>query len=528
MSDEVISKVDEDTYLVTSEKYERKLFEQAVYDYENKSNFRSTYFNEGSGLVNFKIEDIDDLAFNAQTNLNNIIKINNIIRYFVNKDSILGKVYEAIECNINSEWQLKYPRYDEKEKKIYEQVDFLIKDFNEKINLETLISESVPMTYLEGNYIMYLRKDTDNDNYHVDYYPLGICEIADYTESNEPYLLINIKELEGRLRKIYRKNKKNQPLFYKNMAEEIKATYPIEVYNAYVNKEQYAVLDIKNTGVMRVNNLKRKYGLSPIFKSLKHVIRLENIELSDDRNTLARGKKIIFQKLAKELITQSKDIPNIVWSSAVAKSHSDLMQALNQKGVSVFTGLPWTEGITYVEPKIEPTNVQVKNNYKNQIMTSVGISYLSVDKGSFGAAQVSISELLKVINSISKQLERILEKWYRGILVDAGIKQKYCPKVKIIDSEKLNAELSMQLARMLHTELNASLESVYKTIGLDVETEAKLRREEEEKGYDETFTPRQTAFTNNGENGDSGGRPTNDDNPDQREYDDDYNKENGR
>lgn len=528
MSDEIISNIDDDTFLVTSQNYERESIQKAVYDYQRKSNFRSTYFNESNGMINFKIEDIDNLAYNAQSNLHNIIKINNIVKYFVNKNDILGKLYEAVEANINSDWDLTYPNYNEDDSENFQLADSIIKRFNEKIALDNIITTSIPMTFIEGNQFLYLRKDSSNYNYQVDFYPLGVCEVADYSEGNESFLIINIKELESRLRKIYKKNKKNQPLFYSNMSDEIKATYPKEVYDAHMAKEQYCILNIKNSGLLRTNNFNRKYGLTPIFKALKPVIRLENIELSDDKNTLVRGKKIIFQKLSKELITQQKDISNITWSNAQAKAHVDLMASLSSDGISVYTGLPWTESVEYIEPKIEPTNVQVKNNYKNQIMTAVGISYLSADKGSFGAAQISIQELLKIINRIGEQLERILEKWYKGVLVDFNLDPNiYCPKIKIMDSEKLSMELSIQIAKLLNTELNASLETVYKTLGIDVRTEANRRKKEAELGYEDIFRPRMTAYTNAGDN-EGAGRPNDSKDKNKQDYDNDYNKENDR
>jgi len=529
LSDAHINQIDQDTFLITAYQNEKKSLEQAIYDYTNKSNLRSTYFNENSvGVANFKIEDIDRLALNAQSSLTNIKQINNIVRYFVNKNDILGKVYEAIETNVNSEYLLTHPYYKDEDKEIYEKVDELIKDFNEKINLERLITDSIPMTYLEGNYPIYLRKDKDGLNYQVDYYPLGICEVADYDVNGEPYLLINIRELESRLRKIYNKNKKNKALFYENMDEEIRDTYPKEVYEAYKNKEQFAILNIENSGIIRINNLKRKYGLSPIYKALKSAIRLENIELSDDKNTLVRGKKIIFQKLIKELVTHSKDMPNITWSSAQAKAHVDLMSSLSMSGVSVFTGTPWTESITYIEPKLEQTNVQIKNKYREDIMTSVGIAYLISNKGGYGSAQLSIGELMKMINKISEQLEQIIRKWYKGLLASNGIDPVYCPKIKVIDSEKLSMELSMQLARSLNTELNASLETVYSILGLDIKTEARKRMQEKELGYDVIFAPRMTAFTNSGSDSDDAGRPADSKDLDRKDVDKNYNKDNGR
>ncbi|GMX64397.1 hypothetical protein Elgi_36660 [Paenibacillus elgii] len=527
MSSEFFSQVDQDTFLITA--YEKKMLEQAIKDYTNKSNFYSTYFNESHNIANFKIEDIDRLALNAQTNLSNIIQINNIVRYFVNKNDILGKVYEAIETNVNSEYTITHPNYKDEHKKIYDKVDEIIKDFNKKINIERLIVESIPMTYLEGNYSLYLRKDKKNSNYQVDYYPLGICEVADYEVNGEPYLLVNIRELEARLRKNYNKNRKNKALFYSNLDEEIKDTYPKEVYEAYKNKEQYAILNIENSGVIRINNLKRKYGLTPIFKALKSAIRLENIELSDDKNTLVRGKKIIFQKLIKELVTQSKDMPNITWSAAQAKAHGDLMMALGSSGVSVYTGLPWTEKVEFIEPKLEQTNVQIKNKYREDIMTSVGIAYLLSNKNGFGSAQLSISELMKMINKIYEQLERILVKWYQGILVDHNIDPIYCPTIKVLDSEKLSLELAMSLAKVLNNELNASLESVFRMLGLDVKTEARKREEERELGYDEIFKPRQTGYTiSKNTNEDNSGRPSDGKNLDKVDYDKTYNQDNNR
>jgi len=527
----LVSQVDSNTFLLTSQKYEQKALEDAMLNFTTKSNFRSTYFNEQSTSLNISVEDMDNLALNAQTNLNSIMKINNIVRYFINKNDIIGKVYEALLINVNSDWKLDYPKINDDEKEIYEIVDELIKDFNKKINLDKLISKSVPMTYFEGNFLTYLRKDIKNKSYQVDYYPLGVADIADYNEAGEPYVLIDIYELKNRLQKIYKKDRKNKPLFYKDMEEEVKATYPKEVYDAYINKERYAILNIKNTGVMRVNNLERKYGLTPIFKALKPATRLENIELSDDKNTLVRGKKIIFQKLREELITKANEMPNITWSSAQAKSHSDLLQALNSSGVTVFTAPPWTEEISYIEPKMEQTSIQIKNNYKDSIMTTLGIRFLSTEKGSFGAAEISINELLKLINYISSQLEDILYKWYSVLLIDNNIDVKYTPTIKVIDSEKLSAELSMSLARMLYAELNASLESVYSMLGLDVETEAMRRKQEQEKGYEEIFTPRMTAFTNNGESNDpdnKGGTPVKNKDLDRKSVDKEYNLDNGR
>jgi len=525
------TQVDDNTFLLTSQKYEQKALEEAMLNFTTKSNFRSTYFNEQNTSLNISIDDIDNLALNAQTNLNSIMKINNIVRYFINKNDVLGKTYEALETNVNSQWELIFPKFNEDEKEMYNEIKIIIENFNKSIDLDRLVVESIPMTFIEANYIFYLRKDIKNKSYQIDYYPLGVADIADYNEAGEPYILIDIYELKNRLQKIYKKDRKNKPLFYKDMDEEVQATYPKEVYNAYINKERYAVLDIKNTGVMRINNLKRKYGLSPVFKALKPSIRLENIELSDDKNTLVRGKKIIFQKLREELVTKANEMPNITWSSAQAKAHSDLMGALSSSGVTVFTAPPWTEEISYIESKLEPTNAQIKNQYRDQIMQGLGISYLSATKGSYGSAEISIKELMKLINRISEQLEKILHKFYMGLLHDLGYDVKFAPKIKVIDSEQLEMEIKLQLVEVLFNKLSCSYESAYKFMGLNAEDEFMRRKQEKEDGYEEVFAPHLTSYTSNGDSNDDenkGGTPIENKNLDRKEYDENYNEDNNR
>jgi len=527
----IASQVDDNTFLLTSQKYEQKALEEAMLNFTTKSNFRSTYFNEQNTSLNISIDDIDNLALNAQTNLNSIMKINNIVRYFINKNDVLGKTYEALETNVNSQWELIFPKFNEDEKEMYNEIKIIIENFNKSIDLDRLVVESIPMTFIEANYIFYLRKDIKNKSYQIDYYPLGVADIADYNEAGEPYILIDIYELKNRLQKIYKKDRKNKPLFYKDMDEEVQATYPKEVYNAYINKERYAVLDIKNTGVMRINNLKRKYGLSPVFKALKPSIRLENIELSDDKNTLVRGKKIIFQKLREELVTKANEMPNITWSSAQAKAHSDLMGALSSSGVTVFTAPPWTEEISYIESKLEPTNAQIKNQYRDQIMQGLGISYLSATKGSYGSAEISIKELMKLINRISEQLEKILHKFYMGLLHDLGYDVKFAPKIKVIDSEQLEMEIKLQLVEVLFNKLSCSYESAYKFMGLNAEDEFMRRKQEKEDGYEEVFAPHLTSYTSNGDSNDDenkGGTPIENKNLDRKEYDENYNEDNNR
>lgn len=499
----LVSKVDDNTLLVTAEDFQRKKIEKAMLNFSipEKRNIQSTVFSNEGGLQSsiINIDEIDNLALNPQTDMNKIIKINNYVRYMINKNDILGKVYETVEGNINTDWELNSAKHiNEEDKKIVDEVNEIIENFLESLDIERLIAESLPLCYIEGNYIMYLRKDIDNMDFQVDYFPIGVAEISDYKLGGEHKVIIDVNELRNRLNKIYKKNSKNKPLFYKDMDEEIKSTYPKEVYEAYDKKERYAILDIKNSGVLRVNNFGRKYGVSPIFRALKPALRLDNIEEADDKNTNARGKKIIFQKLSPELMKDGAKSLKITWAQAQATAHDDLITALQAPRVSVYTGLPWTESVEYVEPKIEQTNVNIKNQYRNDIMTSVGISFLNTESSSYSSNQITIKELAKSLNKITAQLEKIVDKWIKNILSELDYDLKYAPKFKILSSALLEDKAKLELATFLFDKMGASFSTVYSVLGRDINTEIIKRKKENEDEIEFVFSPRANAYNSNG------------------------------
>lgn len=499
----LVSKVDDNTLLVTAEDFQRKKIEKAMLNFTipEKRNIQSTVFSNEGGLQSsiINIDEIDNLALNPQTDINKIIKINNYVRYMINKNDILGKVYETVEGNINTDWELNSAKHiSEEDKKIVDEVNEIIENFLESLDIERLIAESLPLCYIEGNYIMYLRKDIDNMDFQVDYFPIGVAEISDYKLGGEHKVVIDVHELRSRLNKIYKKNSKNKPLFYKDMDEEIKSTYPKEVYEAYDKKERYAILDIKNSGILRVNNFGRKYGVSPIFRALKPALRLDNIEEADDKNTNARGKKIIFQKLSPELMKDGAKSLKITWAQAQATAHDDLITALQAPRVSVYTGLPWTESVEYVEPKIEQTNVNIKNQYRNDIMTSVGISFLNTESSSYSSNQITIKELAKSLNKITAQLEKIVDKWIKNILSELDYDLKYAPKFKILSSALLEDKAKLELATFLFDKMGASFSTVYSVLGRDINTEIIKRKKENEDEIEFVFSPRANAYNSNG------------------------------
>ena len=240
---------------------------EAMRSFDPKNSAYANVLNNtssGNNVVSY--DDLADLAKSPQSDLTSTQKIIELARMYVNLDDIIGLTFESIENNINTRVRYIYRNVKSEQR---QKVKELIERFNEQINLDSLIVQSVSSTWRDGTYVACLRKHegVDSISYVVDYYPLGVAVISDYCVGDQPCVLIDIQELKARLQKNYVKNRKRKPLFFENMDAEVKATYPEEVYRAYINKEQYAKLPVEHTCVMRINNQNKKYGLTPIFRA---------------------------------------------------------------------------------------------------------------------------------------------------------------------------------------------------------------------------------------------------------------------
>lgn len=517
------SKTSDGTEVVTSaEAITDKWLANAVAGYDATNQKYSAYLKDGnSSSDKLTPEYIDELADGTQSDLKKIQVINNIVRKEINKDGIVGKTVECVTSNINTKTKISYDNEitGRNKTKQLQQVKDFISAFNKTINTKRLIRTSIPTTFVEGNYICYLRHE--DNKYKVDYYPLGVCEISDYDVNGDPVVLFNIKELRSRLQKVYKKTKKNKALFFQNIEDEVKANYPKEVYDAFVAKEEYAKLDVRYSGVIRINNLNRKYGLTPIFRSFKDILMLDTFDNSDRVNSKAKAKKIIHQKLRKEVMGTELNKKGF---EDMSYAHENLMSAWKQPTVVVTTP-PTVESITYVEPKIELTDINTVNNYRSRVLAALGIGFL-MDSGSqsVSTADISVTQLLRTINMISEQLEDILQKWYRQILIDNGLPVEYCPTIQVIDSEALDFDMRKDLASTLYTIFNGSMSTSLELLGIDVNDEKEKRIKENDENYEEIFKCRQTAYTSSGrgeitETNNKGGRPADSKNQAKQSYD---------
>lgn len=513
----------EEVAILTSEEKAKHWMEEALQSFDPTNKQYSVYLNEQSGEdPKLTIEDIKRLAKNAQSDLNKILKINSLVRQEINEDDIIGKVYEAVVANLNANVRISFDNLPQKYiKKKKDEAEKLIKRFHKETNINQILSSSIPTVYTEGNCIKYLREK--NGHYVVDTYPLGVAIVSDYNVNGNPYILIDIRELTSRLQKTTIKGRKNKPLFFNSIVDEIKNNYPPEVYQAYIDKEHYAKLDIQRCGVNRFCNMNRKYGLTPVFKALKPNLMLDTFDEADKINAKAKAKKIIHQVLRSELLGTEGNRKGL---EEMAYAHENLVKAFRNPTV-LYTSPPFVEKIEYVEPKVEMSNVDSINQYRSRVTSALGISFLNTDgKQTVSTANISIKQLMKTINKIAEQEEKILEQWYCLILQENDIPLEYCPTPHILDAELLEFEMRKDLSELLFSKYNCSYSTAYELVGMDVRDEIEKRKQEKELGYEDILSVHPTSYNSSGDSTDSdnkGGRPSGSDDESKQEYDSDYN-----
>lgn len=501
------SVIDDDTFLFSSDSdvsktdftdIENKMLKAAMEQYvkSDKPKLYSVFERDVPTERKLTLERINELAIGINSDLNKVTEANEYVLQSILTDAYTGRAYEAIYSNINTSYKLEYPKLLETDDpNVLEEVKDEIDNFNHFVDIEKIIKDSVAGTIREGNYSLYLRLNKSKNNIIsavIDHYPLKVCYPSDYCINGENLLQINITELSSRLMKSYPKSRKTKRAIYFNqIADEISRNYPKEVVDAYKNKETIARLDDRFTGYMKVNHMDKKFGVSPFFKALKAILVLNNIEAADIADSKTRSKKIIFQKLRKELLGdkgERKGFPEMQYA------HSAAAQAI-KTNFCLYTAPAFVEDLSYViDNSTNDNTANLIKIYTSKLLTALGISFADSELSSFATANISVDQLMRAINAISEQLERILNKFYQMYLEAIGLPKDLAPVIHIIDSEMMDWNLRKEFAKFAYDTLHASRETVFKLVGLDIDDEHDRRKSENESDCDKIFIPRKSNY----------------------------------
>ena len=488
--------------------------EVAVRDYFSGNDRFASVFEGDNSTTAVTIAKIDELANNPQNSISKTREIASIVDYYIIKNYLIGMVDTIIRSNLNTNYKVSYNQVPfekgRNNKKRLENAKKIVEDMLDKIDVKKLIRISIPATFDHGNYFFYMDYSPNQEKYTIHIFPLSIARVAPYRIDGEPVLMIDMTELKNRLEHNLPKKRGGKAYFFQKYEEEITKAYPKEIVEAFRSKDQYAVLDHRRTGVMRAGedaDGASLYGVSQIFRALRDIVILDKFAEVDDSASSVKAKNILVQILRKDLLGPGGDRKAF---NDIAFAHGELSRAVKNK-ICVYTASPAVEDVKWIEPKsnlIDKDNVTL---YENRVLTTLGIGFLaSGTVGSTISANISLKQLMRQINYISQQLEHILEKFAQVALNEHGIEVEYMPKITVIDSEQLEADMRIDLAKMLYADLGLSRQTVLETLGFDINDETERRQSENNKNLNGVFFPYMTAYTNSGQNNDDGGRPAGD------------------
>ena len=469
------------------------------------------------------LEDIQNLAKNPQFDREKVKKIYSLLEYYINKDVFLGKTFEVLSNNINTNYRVIYPnslpekkgkKQTAKDRQVLDLAKKTVEDFIDKIDIRRFIANAVLTVYTRGNFISYLNGDARR-GFSIDEYPLDMAEITKMKIGGTNLVTLDTRELKTRMDTEYKKYKNLKSTyefidFKQAILEIIKEEYPEEVVNAVSVNDSVAVLNPQRVGVARINNLKGQYGISPLFKALKSLLMLEQIDSSDSKVIISKTRKIIFQKLSDKLLDGTSPGAS---GKVFARKESNyaqgaLLQALTEE-VVVYTGQPFVDSLQIIEPNAQLTDSNVKQQHKDDVINAVGIGFTTNTSSGVAVTQYIYDDLLKTINKIVKrEIEPILNKYIQVVMNEYGFDVAISPKIEIQSTEMLDLDSLAKVVELYRNKLNLSMETIFEAIGLDVEDETYKRLNENsienphavngESGLSSIFYPYATSYTMSG------------------------------
>ena len=507
-------------------KREKEIMANSMNDYSaTKDGKYSVYVNETTNNNSLTLSYIDNLAQGIHSTLNNVLNANRMIDRYIVEDGLMGYAYSCIISNINTNYKLLYNGLDNegKESKDNEKIENIITQFNKNVDIKRFIRDSISTTYTEGNCVSILR--LDNDSAYIDIMPLELAYPSDYKSNGSDIIEVDVNSIKSKLQKTYKKTKKNKAVYFDNLLKEVEANFAPEIVKAYRGGEKYARIDPDYADCVKINSLGKKFGVSPFFRALRPLIVLNNLEEADVSDSKARSKKIIYQKLRKDLL-DSQYNGGTLGLPEQELAHQSLMAAL-KTNFCAYTSPAYVESLEFVTAKSNNSDASTQlQQYTSKFLQSLGISFIDNEVGNYSTVKTSVTQLVRTINYIISDLERVINKYYRTVLEYNGINGDYAPTIKIADAEEMAIEVRQELAGFIYGTLNASRETTFNMIGLDLQDEITKRKREDEAGLDEVFSPHETSYNKSGDDKDKeSGRPESDEDLDKQKNGENYNKE---
>ena len=383
----------------------------------SKNSKYSTHFNQ-----NFNVDgspdtvSLESIFNNPQDNIENIVGYS---KYCYRKYGIITRVVNIVRDFGTTNIKLSYPTKDKKIKKC-------IDDYNDRININQLISDFNYELALTGNLACY-----DRDGVRVDIYPINKIEPVPLVVDNKQ--IIAYKNDSN----IYNFND-----YGDEINNEIDNAYPPEILEGMKSGKSRIILNSDNAYFGKINcSQYESYGMSiilPAFEDLAHKNLLKEAEKATANDVI---DKIMLVKIGDKDNKPNRQLIN---------DYTDLLNGL--KG-SVRLTVPYYVDVSYVEPETSIFQEDKFVEVDTDILNALGVS-LSLIRGESGGnyaeGMINFSGLTKTIENIQQPIKTILNGLYRAELKRKGFNAENAPKVEFGDVV-IDKEAKLGLVKELFT-----------------------------------------------------------------------------
>ena len=419
----------------------------------SKNSKYSTHFNQ-----NFNVDgspdtiSLESIFNNPQDNIENIVGYS---KYCYRKYGIITRVVNIVRDFGTTNIKLSYPTKDKKIKKC-------IDDYNDRININQLISDFNYELALTGNLACY-----DRDGVRVDIYPINKIEPVPLVVDNKQ--IIAYKNDSN----IYNFND-----YGDEINNEIDNAYPPEILEGMKSGKSRIILNSDNAYFGKINcSQYESYGMSiilPAFEDLAHKNLLKEAEKATANDVI---DKIMLIKIGDKDNKPNRQLIN---------DYTDLLNGL--KG-SVRLTVPYYVDVSYVEPETSIFQDDKFVEVDTDILNALGVS-LSLIRGESGGnyaeGMINFSGLTKTIENIQKPIKTILNGLYRAELKRKGFNAENAPKVEFGDVV-IDKEAKLGLVKELFTTAGLPYRLLYEESGYDFDSIKIMREQENEEKIEDVF-----------------------------------------
>ena len=144
-------------------RWENDRLMSAIQKYDERKEFYSAYGKDAVEAEDMTLDQLAAIASNIHSNLDDVLRVNAIVRKYLVISNLVGRTYESLYGNINSDYRLYFPEVSGRNKlKQVAKAREIIEDFLTQIHIKEFIRDSIALTYLEGNRYCVLRMDGGN------------------------------------------------------------------------------------------------------------------------------------------------------------------------------------------------------------------------------------------------------------------------------------------------------------------------------------------------------------------------------